>query len=70
MNTEAIEAALMKEDKTGLIYILTFLDYPETRFYEAYTKYDLRVIVLGMRQHWHKLQDFATYRHFFNQKLI
>lgn len=68
MNYEAIEQQLRKEQKSGLGYILTFLDRESCMglYWDHYKKTELLERVLSLRNNWYKLLSFQTYKQYDN----
>lgn len=67
MNTTAIKLRLMKEDKSGLFYLLRILNHQKYfyGFEESYSKKELQEKALEEIGNFHKLKGIQTYKDLF-----
>jgi hypothetical protein len=67
MNKEAIRARILKEQKSGLGYIINALDHNHFAaiYWDTCKKKELQEIVMNLEHKWSRLQSFQTYKDLF-----
>ena len=68
MEVTTIKQQLKKEDKSGLGYIINYLDHnnPAAIYWDTYLKKDLFKIIMRFKNtKWHKLAQLKPYQKFF-----
>lgn len=70
IDLEGIKAKLLKEDKSGLAYVISHLVPANTYWSIAlitsdHKKIELREKVFSLEEKFYKLEDFQTYKQFF-----